>query len=373
MSSFRALTRSVPPLFLPLGLLARLPYAMTPLATLLVLQPESHTFAGLAAGAQSVAIAVGGLAAGGLAVRVGARRLGTVLAVLNALAVVALLLASGRPAMLASAVLIGLFQPHAGLLVRLHWSSTFGRSPLLHKAFAYESAADEVSFVLGPVAVGLLAVWASGPLLGMAALLLGAALPLASHYSHAAVESPVRATLPLFPMALLVIGMASVGAVFGSVQTAVAAQSGGGAGFLYACLGVGSAVSSLAYALLPEAFGPRARHLVFGATLVAGMALLKLGQHTDLIVPGILAAGVFVAPYMITLYSRAAAVAPPSRLPVAMAVLGAGGPIGTAIGQAVTGKVLDMAGLAPAWLVPLGCAVPALLVAVLDLSRSSSR
>lgn len=369
--SFFVLARSVPPLFLPLGLLARLPYAMTPLATLLVLQSsESHTFAGLAAGAQSVAIAAGGLVAGGLAARFGARRLGAALAVLNALAVGALLLAAGRPAMFASAVLIGLFQPHVGLLVRLHWSGTLGRSPLLGKAFAYEGAADELSFVVGPVAVGLLAGWVSGPLLGMAVLLLGAALPLAGHYSHVPAEGPVRARLPLRPMAFLTIGMASVGAVFGSVQTAVAAQSGGGAGFLYACLGVGSAVSSLAYALLPDAFGPRARHAVFGATLLGGMALLKLGQHTGLVVPGMLAAGVFIAPYMITLYTRTADIAPASRLPVAMAVLGGGGPIGTAIGQAVTGHVLDTAGVAAAWLVPIGCAVPALLV---GLSRCSSR
>ncbi|HEX2132966.1 MAG TPA: hypothetical protein VHH15_15565, partial [Actinophytocola sp.] len=143
--SYRALARSAPPLFLPLGLLARLPYAMTPLGTLLVLESAgSHTFAGVAAGAQSVAIAVGGLAAGALAARVGARRLGMVLAVLNALAVLGLALASGRAAMFAAAVLVGLTQPHVGLLVRVHWSAALDRSPLLRTGFAYEGAADEL-------------------------------------------------------------------------------------------------------------------------------------------------------------------------------------------------------------------------------------
>jgi len=62
------------------------------------------------------------------------------------------------------------------------------------------------------------------------------------------------------------------------------------------------------------------------------------------------------------------ALAPPARLPVAMAALGAGGPVGTAIGQIVTGVLVDGPGLGAAWLAPVSCACVALLVALLSRS-----
>lgn len=359
--SYRVLARSAPAAFFPLGLLARLPYAITPLGSLLVLQHAtgSHTFAGLAAGTQSLAIAVAGFAAGGLAVRFGARKLGMALAVLNALAAGSLVVASmsgSRPAMFATAVLVGLTQPHVGLLVRVHWSHVLD---LATTAFAYESAVDELSFVIGPAAVGLFAVVrpGDGPMLGMAFLLLAAALPFAAMYANDA--TPARTSpgrVPVRRMALLVAGMAAVGAIFGSIQAVV-----NGSGFLYACLGVGSAVSGVAYGWLPRSFRLDSRYGVFSLTLVLGMLVLALSPWPPL---GILLAGFFVAPYMITLYALTDRIAPPARLPVAMAALGAGGPVGTAIGQAVTGALVDGPGLGVAWFVPAGCACAGLFVAL---------
>lgn len=54
--------------------------------------------------------------------------------------------------------------------------------------------------------------------------------------------------------------------------------------------------------------------------------------------------------------------------PVAMAALGAGGPVGTASGQIVTGVLVDGPGLGAAWLAPVACACVALLVALLSRS-----
>jgi len=366
--SYRALARSAPLTFFLLGVLARLPYAMTPIGTLLLLQhtTSSATFAGLAAGAQSIAIAFSGFAAGGLAVRFGARQFGMTLAVFNALAAIFLVAAStSRPAMFGAAVLVGLTQPHVGFLVRVHWSRALGRGTmLLRTAFSYESAVDEMSFVVGPAVAGLFALmWpGSGPLLGMALLLLGAGLPFAARYTDG---TPVRptGTLPVRRMALLVASMAALGAIFGAIQTAATAYAGGGSGFLYACLGVGSALSGIAYGWLPQAFRVEARYVVFSVTLVFGMTILPLSPWP---LAGITAAGFFIAPYMITLYALTDVVAPPGRLPVAMAVLGAGGPIGTAIGQATTGALIDGGGLAAAWYAPAGYACVALLVALVN-------
>ena len=376
--SYRALARSAPVTFFVLGVFARMSYAITPLGSLLILQHAtgSHSFAGLAAGAQSVAIAVAGFAAGGLAARFGARRLGTTLAGLNALAAT-LLVAAGmtasRPAMLGGAVLVGLTQPHVGLLVRVHWSHALGRgTAILRTAFAYESAVDELSFVIGPAVAGLFAAMSpgSGPLLGMALLLVVASLPFAAMYTHGAAPRQVTTgRLPVPGMAPLVASMAAVGAIFGSIQAATIAHAGSNSGFLYACLGTGSALAGVAYAWLPRSFHVDARYVVFSAALVPGMAVLPLSPWPPL---GILVAGFFIAPYMITLYALTDTLAPPARLPVAMAALGAGGPVGTAIGQAATGALIDGPGIGAAWLAPTGCACVALLVALVG-QRTSHR
>jgi len=371
--SYRALAHSAPVTFFVLGVFARLPYAITPLGSLLLLQHAtgSHTFAGIAAGAQSIALAVAGFAAGGLAARFGARRLGKTLAMLNAFAAVLLAAASvtaSRPTMFSGAVLVGLTQPHVGLLVRVHWSHTLGRgTALLRTAFAYESAVDELSFVVGPAAAGLFAaLWpGAGPLLGMALLLLGTSLPFASRYAdHAPERNDATARLPVRRMAPLVASMAALGAIFGSIQATSTAQATGNAGFLYACLGVGSALSGIAYAWLPSSFRVDIRYIVFSVTLLLGMAvLLPLSPWPPI---GILVAGFTIAPYMITLYALTDLLAPPARLPIAMAALGAGGPVGTAIGQALTGVLIDGPGLGAAWLAPAGCACVALLVALIN-------
>ena len=378
--SYRALARSAPVNFFVLGVFARLPYAITPLGSLLLLQHAtgSHTFAGVAVGAQSIAGAGAGFAAGGLAARFGARRLGMTLATLNAVAAT-LLAAAGtttsRPAMLGGAILVGLTQPHVGLLLRVHWSHTLGRgTALLRTAFSYESALDELSFVIGPAIAGVCAVvWpGAGPLLGMALLLLGSTLPLASMYIGSAPERQgARGRLPVRRMAPLFVSMAALGAIFGSLQATSTAQATTNPGFLYACLGVGSAMSGIAYAWLPSSFHIEARYVVFSATLVLGMAvLLPLNAWPPL---GVLIAGFFIAPYMITLYALTDALAPPDRLPIALAAVGTGAPIGTAIGQAMTGVFLDGPGLDAAWLAPAGCAGVALLVALVNRQATSNR
>jgi hypothetical protein len=240
----------------------------------------------------------------------------------------------------------------------VHWSNTLNHTTT---AFAYESAIDELSFVIGPAVAGLFAAVrpGDGPLLGMALLLVAAAVPFAAMYARDTTPrqaSPGR--LPVRRMGLLVAAMAAVGAIFGSIQVATAAQAG--SGFRYALLGVGSAISGVVYGWLPKSFRVNTRYLVFSVTLVLGMAVLALTPSPL----GILVAGFFVAPYMITLYVLTDTLAPPDRLPVAMAALGAGGPIGTAIGQTVTGALIDGPGLDVAWFVPAGWACAGLLVAL---------
>jgi hypothetical protein len=171
---------------------------------------------------------------GRLADRLGVCWLGIITAPLSALTTVTLLVSTTAraPVLIGVAALVGLTQPPMGALVRTHWMTVFrGRSGPLDAALSYEAAADEFSFVVGPIAVGLLATVDTpiGPVLPLtcaAVLLVLAGVPFARRY----VDEPRRAErrtarltrVPVAALAVLTVAMAVVGAVFGAVQVGVA-------------------------------------------------------------------------------------------------------------------------------------------------------
>src|SRR5205807_403624 len=115
------------------------------------------------------------------------RAVSTAAALGNVVALLGLLFLAhgGRGAVLVAATVAGLTQPQVGPLVRVYWSRLVGQGELLSTALAYEAAADETSFVVGPALVGLLAsVGQAAPLMATVALLGAATLPFAvRHHS----------------------------------------------------------------------------------------------------------------------------------------------------------------------------------------------
>jgi MFS family permease len=368
--SYRALLRRTSPGFLSAAFLARLPYAMAPLGTLILVRSAtgSYAFAGVAAGAQNLATSAGAIAFGRLTERYGLRRPGALAAVLNAMTLGGLVAASqvGRIAMFLAAVAVGLTQAQVGPLIRTHWSHLAGTERFMASALAYEAAADEAGFIVGPAAVGLLAaVGPAVPPAAAAGLLLIAALPLASRYVESGYRSnPVgRVPLPVVRLAGLAAAMGLMGAIFGVLQTGVtAAATPGAAGFLYAELGVGSAFAGLACGWLPARFGRHARYRVFAAGLVIGMSLIGLSGTLLPLPVAILGAGATIAPYMISVYALTERLAA-GRVAAAMTVVGAGGPVGTALGQVIAGALVDRSGYRAAFAL-----APALAALALALS-----
>lgn len=377
---YRSLLRIAGAGFFPLGFLARLPYASSALATLILLQSttRSYAFAGLAAAAQSIATAVGGPVVGALADRRGHRSVGAVAALANCAAWAGLLAASqgARWAVLLSAVLVGLTQPQVAPLVRVRWARLLrarGEHGLLPAALSYEASADELSFVAGPAVVGLLAsLDPAAPAVAIMLLSASATLPFALRYAdRAAARSAGHGgpRLPVRPLAVMFLAMAAMGAVFGAVQTAVTVYADtegepGVAGLVYAGFGVGSALAGAACAWLPPRFSLRSRYVVFSAMLCAGMLGLLTGARLGSLPVAVVLASCTVAPYMISLYALTERLAPTERAAVAMTVLCAGGPVGTAAGQAVSGALAHDHGTEGALLVAVAVAAGALLLAV---------
>jgi len=380
--SYRSLLRLAGAGFFPLGFLARLPYASSALATLILFQATTHSyaFAGLAAAVQSIATAVGGPAVGALADRHGHRTVGALAALANCAAWAGLLAASqgGRTAMLVAAALVGLTQPQVAPLVRVRWARLVrarGEERLLSSALSYEAAADEVGFVAGPAVVGLLAaIDPSAPAVAIMLLIAAATLPFSLRYAdRAAPRRPAGAPrgpkLPARPLAVMFLAMAAMGAVFGAVQTAVTVYADtvgdpGVAGLVYAGFGIGSALAGAACGWLPPRFSLRSRYVVFAATLCAGMVVLFAGSRLGSLPVAVVLTSCTVAPYMISLYALTERLAPTERAAVAMTVLCAGGPVGTATGQALSGTLARAHGAQGALLVAVAAATGALLLAV---------
>ncbi|MFD5074494.1 MFS transporter [Streptomyces sp. NPDC058371] len=135
-------------------------------------------------------------------------------------------------------------------------------------------------------------------------------------------------------------------------------------GLVYAEFGIGSALAGAACAWLPQKFSLRARYVSFAAILCAGMLVLFIGAQLVSLPAAVAVASFTVAPYMISLYALTERLAPAERAAVAMTILCAGGPLGTAAGQAVSGRLADAQGVDGALLVALIVAAGALLLAL---------
>ncbi|MEV0742494.1 MFS transporter [Streptomyces sp. NPDC050549] len=380
--AYRSLLRLPGAGFFPLGFLARLPYATSSLATLILVRAASgsYAFAGLAAAAQGIANALGAPLAGALADRHGHRLVGAASALANAAALTGLVATShtARPGTIAAAALAGFTQPPVGSLVRVHWSRLLHareRPDLVPTALLYEATADEISFVAGPAIVGLLTpLGPTAPTVAAITLLLLATLPFAlslapGGVAHRPAPGTSRTPLPRLPLAVMFLAMAAMGTVFGAVQTGVTAyadDSGhpGSAGLLYALFGVASALAGAACAWLPDRFALLHRYAVFAATLLLGTCTLVAGNGLHALPAAMTVAGVTVAPYMISLYALTERLAPADRATVALTILCAGGPLGTATGQALAGHLADRHGATGAFLVAPVAAAAALLLAV---------
>lgn len=389
-SGYRILPQLAGRWFLPLAFLARLPFSMTVIGVMLLITSTSGSVAraGLATAACSVGTAVVGPLQGRLADRLGQRVVLLVAAPVHAVALVLVVAAAlgdrSLAELLSVCVVAGASSPQVAAFVRVRWMGlTGGRPDSLRTAMAYESTADEVTFVLGPALVGVLASVAHPAVgLGVAAAMvavLGVAVALhptaSAAPSRAGSASTARAagmTQVARAVAGPVIGMLAVGGFFGATQAAVTAAATdagrpGLAGLLYALMGIGSAVTALAVVLLPDAFGMRARWLVGAAGMAAGSCLSVLTGSLGPLALALVVTGLFVGPTLVTLFSLGSRGVDPRDGSTAMTLLISANVVGVAAGAVLGGVVADRAD-GVAFVVPLAMAL--LLLGAGALTRS---
>ncbi|GGR46816.1 MFS family permease [Nocardioides luteus] len=381
----QSLVRAVGGTYFPLALVARMPYAMMVVGvlTLVVSGRGSLALGGLNSALVGIGAATCGPLLGAAVDRFGQRRVLLVISVASSatLAAMAWVVYSPLPdvAVLAVAFLVGATAPQIAPMSRSRLVAIISsciapgrRVRVLNSTMAYESAADEIVFIVGPVVAGVLAVtidpWA--PVVAAAALTLVFVAAFALHPSATTAQASAGRTPAagsarelLRPgVVVIVVGILGVGLFFGSMLTSLTAfMADHGrpeqAGLVYAAMGVGSASLALGVALFPTGFTATARWLVFGGLMLAGaLALPGVSSVTGMVV-ALLVIGLGIGPTLVTQYGLGARRSPVGRSATVMTMLGSGVILGQSLASALTGDIAERWGTQAALLMPAAAAL----------------
>ncbi|MCP3756169.1 MFS transporter [Streptomyces sp. TBY4] len=356
------------------GFLARLPAALCPIGTLLLInERDGIGDAGTMAAALWLGQALGGPVIGRLADRRGHRPVLLAACAANAAVLLALVAAvlGGLPlaARIALAVAAGLTTAQVGPLARARWARLAGEDKaLVGSALSFDTTLDEVGFMVGPALAGILAVTVHPA----SALLLAAALGLvfgtlfAVHPTApgptgagAAARDGVRLWSPGLALLFLVAvlqGAAWSGANTGVNALAVAVGSPGAAGLVWAAMAVTSSVAGFVTVARPGKadLTVRLRRTIAAQALLT-LPLLAVGGlwGAAFAVAGI---GLAVAPHLIALFGLVERAGPARRMGEAMTLAGSGLIIGQALAAAASGPLAAAYGYRAAFAVSCAAA-----------------
>ncbi len=365
--------------------LGRVPITFTALASVLLVREHTGSFAsaGLVAAAEAAGAGLATPIQGRLIDRLGQPRVLVPCAVGNAAALIALVVAAGAGAatgvLLVCAFVAGCFLPPLGACMRALWPVLLGERGGLDAAYSLEAILTEVLFISGPVVATVLFALASpaAALVVAAGLALGGTLLYAgSHAARAWHGRPheVAAAWALASSGMRVVVTANVciGVAFGSIEVAMAAfarahGTASAAGLPLAAMAAGSMAGGLWYGTR-EWRTPLARRLVGGlAVLALALAPLVLAGSIPVIVVLSVLSGVPIAPTAACAYSLVEDVTEAGALAEAFTWLSTSNVVGAAAGSAITGPVVQAAG------VRAGLAVPAAAVAVAAVVAGAGR
>ncbi len=353
------------------SILARVPLAAVGIVVILRTRELSGSYAagGAAAAAYALASGCSQPLLARLVDRGGQARvlLPGALVAASALAAFALLPAGTPLALIMATTLVaGVATPPLGAAMRTLLPGVMGDLDQLRAAYALESSALEITYIVGPlVLAGALAAWSTtAAALACSALLVAGTLaflatPASRDWRPEAIAPAGHGLLGAMRnpgVRTLFVLLALMGLTFGAVEVGVpaAAEAGGNrsaAGPLLSLWGLGSMLGGLLALRLRRPTGPVARLTATMCALAAGHLLL--GVAGDLIVLGalLLLAGLAIAPSFAAAFGLTDGLAPPGALTEAFAWLGTGVAAGLAAGGALGGWVAEEHGADAALLV----------------------
>jgi len=391
------------------AMIGRAPMSMFGLGTVLLIAASTghYAVAGLVSGAGSIGYAASAPQVARLADRFGQHRvLRPLIAVFGVACVVFVTCAELKAPiwiLMITGCLAGSSMPSLGSMVRARWSVLLRDPAAIHAAFALESVIDEMTFVIGPALVTVLAtaVPPSGVLLCMV-LSVGGTLFFAAQRQT---EPPVRAhsrepeagepraggtasdgepasarrragRLPapgLLTMAPLYLFL---GTMFASIDLSTVdfAQREGHkplAGFILGTYALGSGIGGLWYGSRAWRAPLDRRFTLTLVLTVAGVATFWTQPSLISLDAGMLVAGLTISPTLIAGYGLIERQAPPARRTEAMTWLSSTIAVGVATGSSICGRIIDTAG--PRWGYGFAATVGVIAVTTCLLGRGRLR
>lgn len=268
--------------------------------------------------------------------------------------------------------------PNTGGMSRARWAHLLKGDPAaLHTANAFEQAADELCFMLGPVLAALLcsALFPeAGTLAGAVLLLTGVLLFAAQRGTEPPVSAPApgrsRSPLRTPGMAPMLAVFLATGAVFGAMEVVtIAFADGPVAGPVLALQAAGSCVAGLVYGRARRRAGLRTCLAAMTALMTLPLLAATTAGSLLALAGGLLVAGMATAPTMVTGMSLIQRLTPADRLNEGMtlavtALLG-----GIAAGSAAGGWTVEHVGAAYGYAIPVAAAALALTTAGMTKAR----
>jgi len=345
------------------ALLARLPLGMYSLAFLLLVRGTGHSYAiaGLAVGAFAFANAASAPLQGRLVDRFGRARVLAPCALLQALVLIAFVLASngraGAAVLVVLAGLSGALMPPVSPTARALMQEVFPDPIVRDTAYALDSVVQEVVWITGPLLVALV-VDATSP--SVAVLLLAVVCvtgtlvfvrsPLARGSGTRAAHEPRQAVLANAELRILMGPVALMGVGLGAIEVglpslALHAGSRPASGLLLAMWSLGSMVGGLWYGSRAWSSPITSRYRLLFLCAVGLSAPLIVARTIPEGVIGALLAGLAIAPVFACQYSLVGRVVTSGAETEAFTWVSAALVGGLAVGSAVAGALIASVGV----------------------------
>lgn len=339
--------------------LARLPLSMISLSLIIILAEHynNYTIAGIVAGIYTLATAILMPLSARLADKSGQNKIAAIGSMLSVICSILFLLAISMQAPLAIIVCLAIgiaSLPSFGAFARTRWSFLYSGDPKLQTAFAFESIVDEVAYIFGPALAVYLATnffTSSSLLAAIGFLVIGASWFCTQRVTEPPVIKPdeiqKRSSLLLNkPMLLIMLVVLSIGTVIGATEIVATAFAK-----------LANMPNAASWGLISYAIGSLIAGIIFGVTnfkigLDKLLIILTIGVFFLTIPPlfsrnlleftiALFFSGFACAPLLICCFALIEAISPPQQLTEAIAYEAAGLGIGTALGAATAGKLID--------------------------------
>ncbi|MFI0982794.1 MFS transporter [Streptomyces sp. NPDC021093] len=274
--------------------------------------------------------------------------------------------------------------PSVGSMVRARWAAIYRGSPReLHTAYAWESIADEVCFIFGPIAsIGLSTAWfpEAGPLIAGVFLVVGVFWLTAQRATEPQPHPRPRgragggSALRSAGLQVLVATFVATGAVFGSIDVvtvAFAEEQGhkAAASLVLAAYALGSCLAGAVFGLLHLKGSATKRWLLGVCAMAVSMIPLQLAGNLPFLAVALFVAGLAVAPTMVTTMALVEQHVPRTKLTEGMTWTSTGLAVGVSLGSSAAGWAVDGMGADAAYVVSVVSGALAAAVAFLGYRR----